>query len=108
MTLIMVTHDVYLKNFASKVITLRDGKISKEEIIPKESRTAAIDDLLMKLEDPKHNSIGEKETFYKLLPGKLKTEERLPTDYPTYSKNIAEMLNQARERKGSIKVGILK
>ena len=51
MTLVMVTHDVYLKNFANKVITLRDGKISKEEEISKEARDAAIAELRAKLED---------------------------------------------------------
>eukprot|EP00835_Amoeboradix_gromovi_P006016 NODE_639_length_5670_cov_0.131754.p2 type:complete len:256 gc:universal NODE_639_length_5670_cov_0.131754:4206-4973(+) len=51
MTMIMVTHDVYLKNFATKVITLRDGKISKEEEISQEQRDAAIFELREKLED---------------------------------------------------------
>eukprot|EP00834_Sanchytrium_tribonematis_P007942 NODE_811_length_3740_cov_1.483251.p2 type:complete len:264 gc:universal NODE_811_length_3740_cov_1.483251:2639-1848(-) len=51
MTMIMVTHDVYLKNFASKVITLRDGKISKEEEIPQERRDAAIIELRNKIEN---------------------------------------------------------
>ena len=38
------------------------------------------------------------------MEGKLKTEERLPTDYPTYSKNVAEMLHKAKERHNSLKV----
>ena len=50
MTMIMVTHDVYLKNFATKVVTLRDGKIAKEEEIPVEARNAAILELKTKLE----------------------------------------------------------
>jgi len=45
MTLIMVTHDVYLKNFADRVIYMRDGKIAKQEIIPFEMKKKALEDL---------------------------------------------------------------
>ena len=58
MTMIMVTHDVYLKNFATKVITLRDGKISKEEEIPQERRDAAILELRQKLDDVIYDSFS--------------------------------------------------
>lgn len=37
-TMIMVTHDVGLKTFANRVVRMADGKISKIEEIPKESR----------------------------------------------------------------------
>jgi len=45
MTLIMVTHDVYLKNFADRVIYMRDGKIAKHEVIPIEMKKKALADL---------------------------------------------------------------
>jgi len=45
MTLIMVTHDVYLKNFADRVIYMRDGKIAKHEVIPIEMKKKALSDL---------------------------------------------------------------
>lgn len=38
------------------------------------------------------------------MPGKLKTEERVPTDYPTYSKNIADLLQKVKESTQSLKV----
>ncbi len=37
-TLVMVTHDVGLKNFADRVIWMRDGKIMRLEVIPEEIR----------------------------------------------------------------------
>jgi len=45
MTLIMVTHDVYLKNFADRVIYMRDGKIAKQEIIPIDIKKKTLEDL---------------------------------------------------------------
>eukprot|EP00732_Lithocolla_globosa_P004619 Lithocolla_globosa_v1_NODE_4355_length_1455_cov_15.122857.p1 type:complete len:310 gc:universal NODE_4355_length_1455_cov_15.122857:1164-235(-) len=41
-TLIMVTHDMYLKNFASRVIWMRDGKIAKEEVVSPKKRAEAM------------------------------------------------------------------
>ena len=46
MTLVMVTHDMYLKNFASRVIWMRDGKITKVDDISTEQREAAFRELL--------------------------------------------------------------
>jgi putative ABC transport system ATP-binding protein len=37
-TLVMVTHDVGLKNFADRVIWMRDGKIMRLEVIPEDIR----------------------------------------------------------------------
>lgn len=41
-TMIMVTHDVGLKTFANRVVRMADGKVSKIEEIPKESRREMI------------------------------------------------------------------
>ncbi|KAJ3089127.1 ABC transporter AbcH.1 [Quaeritorhiza haematococci] len=49
MTMLMVTHDVYLKNFCHKVVYLRDGKLSKVEMVPAERREMALRDLEAKL-----------------------------------------------------------
>ena len=51
MTLVMVTHDLYLKNFADRVIWMRDGKIAKIEVVPAEKRLAAQNALKTKLEE---------------------------------------------------------
>lgn len=44
-TLIMVTHDVALKNFAQRVIRMLDGKVQRIEEVPQEVRNTAIDNL---------------------------------------------------------------
>ena len=49
MTLLMVTHDVYLKNFAHRIIFMRDGKVAREETIPEARRQAALLDLYAKM-----------------------------------------------------------
>jgi len=41
-TMIMVTHDVGLKNFADRIIWMRDGKIQRIEIVPKDKKVEAI------------------------------------------------------------------
>ena len=49
MTMLMVTHDMYLKNFAHRVVWMRDGKIAKIETISTDQRKRALDDLRMKI-----------------------------------------------------------
>ena len=40
-TLVMVTHDMYLKNYASRVFYMRDGKLQRIERIPAAKRAEA-------------------------------------------------------------------
>jgi len=44
-TLLMVTHDVYLKNFASRILYMRDGKLLSTEKIPEQTRREAFREL---------------------------------------------------------------
>lgn len=44
-TLLMVTHDVYLKNFASRILYMRDGKLLRTEKIPEQTRREAFREL---------------------------------------------------------------
>jgi putative ABC transport system ATP-binding protein len=44
-TMIMVTHDVALKNFATRVVRMADGKVSKIQIIPDDTRSQTIKEL---------------------------------------------------------------
>lgn len=54
MTMIMVTHDMYLKNFAHRVIWMRDGKVAKIEAIGQACRDRAMLELKRQLiEDQK-------------------------------------------------------
>lgn len=51
--MIMVTHDMYLKNFAHRVIWMRDGKVAKIEVIDAERRQQAVEGLCLKLSKAK-------------------------------------------------------
>lgn len=78
----MVTHDVYLKNFANRVIYIRDGKVSKQESIHPETRQKAFKDLgdkITELENKKHVN-GQS-----IVVQDVVTETRQPSDYETYS-----------------------
>jgi putative ABC transport system ATP-binding protein len=44
-TMVMVTHDVYMKQYAHRVLYLRDGKIHRIETIEKSVRQRALEDL---------------------------------------------------------------
>ncbi len=37
-TMVMVTHDVYMKEYATRVISFRDGRISREEDVDRALR----------------------------------------------------------------------
>jgi len=77
-TLVMVTHDVGLKNYANRVIWMRDGKIQRIEIIPEERRNAQLDELKQKL------SIGKEKVR---AGGQFSnTELRKPTAYKPITK----------------------
>jgi len=81
-TLVMVTHDVGLKNFANRVIWMRDGKIQRVETIPEEKRTVQLEELSKKL------SAGKE----KIRAGGQfsNTELRKPTAYKPIAKNKIE------------------
>ncbi|KAJ3016957.1 ABC transporter AbcH.1 [Thoreauomyces humboldtii] len=48
-TFVMVTHDVHLKNFAHRVIYMRDGKIQRIEMVRSVKRKEALEDLENKM-----------------------------------------------------------
>jgi ABC-type sulfate/molybdate transport systems ATPase subunit len=102
----MVTHDVSLKNYASKVVRMLDGKIQKIEEINPTIRQNAIQSLKENIEinykniDKKHNdNLGVREGTAKMgnaehheekkedgyeseKKEKKLTERRSPHDYP--------------------------
>lgn len=49
-TMIMVTHDVCLKNFAHRVVRMADGKVNKIEEVPAASRNELISQLTARVE----------------------------------------------------------
>jgi len=79
-TLVMVTHDVGIKNFAHRVIWMRDGKIQNVEKISEKRRK----ERFQKLEDEYEElmkGIKQKRTPYK------NTIVRQPNDYDTHPKH---------------------
>jgi len=84
MTLIMVTHDVYLKNFADRVIYMRDGKIAKHEVIPIEMKKKALSDLdnrINELTKPKNKFAASSSNSN--INGNTIIKKQ--SDYPTYA-----------------------
>jgi len=79
--MVMVTHDVALKNFADRIIWMRDGKIQRIEIVPKHKKqdtVKKVEEELIKLQSKKvisDNQLNKKENIL---------EYRKPTDYKTY------------------------
>ncbi len=77
--MIMVTHDVGLKNFADRIIWMRDGKIQRIEIVDKRKKEEAIRNTQNELAEIKRRR--ENKTF------EVKTEYRRPTDYSTHPRH---------------------
>ena len=94
MTMLMVTHDVYLKNFCHRIIYMRDGKVAKIEIVPKHKRQEAFNDLnlaiekSLKVKNPmsSHDILKSTQSLGNIGPNAC-TEVRDPKDYETYSPN---------------------
>lgn len=101
----MVTHDVSLKNFASKVVRMLDGKIQKVEEIDTTIRQNAIQSLKENIQINYNSTdvnnmdnlgvregtakVGnvdhheeKKEVEFEKKEAKIKTERRSPKDYP--------------------------
>jgi len=78
-TLVMVTHDVGLKNFANRVIWMRDGKIQNVEKISEKKRQKRLQELEGEHEELL-KGVKQKHTPYQ------NTVIRHPVDYDTHPK----------------------
>jgi len=78
-TLVMVTHDVGLKNFANRVIWMRDGKILNVESISEKRRKQRVKELNDDYEELM-KGVKQKRTSFK------NTYVRQPQDYDTHPK----------------------
>jgi len=93
-TCVMVTHDVSLKNFADRVIWMRDGKILRVETVAPELRKKKFEELDRSIEfykkgDKQMNKVAFKNTVL-----------RNPTDYfthPNYRKKEPVVYNFEKE-----------
>lgn len=76
LTMVMVSHDVYMKQYAHRVIYIRDGKVNTTETVDATVRQRAWTELQEALR--KANN-GEDEQRVAV------SEQRKPEDYPTFS-----------------------
>ncbi|KAJ3041155.1 ABC transporter AbcH.1 [Rhizophlyctis rosea] len=74
MTLIMVTHDVYLKNFAHRVVYMRDGKVHRVEVVPESRRRVAVEELERRVGGGGGKEVEEEDGQKEVMP--LKEEEQ--------------------------------
>jgi putative ABC transport system ATP-binding protein len=92
-TLVMVTHDVALKNFAHRVIRMLDGKIQRIEEVSPDLRISAIDNLKSSLAQ------YSEEVNTKLGAGGQVTNEFALGVRPGANTNPESRLNEVTERR---------
>lgn len=80
----MVTHDVHLKNVATRVLYLRDGKLSREELVSASKRNNVLRSIEEKLESMKRDKRGVTKSN-ESASGQVLCETRKPSDYPTFN-----------------------
>jgi len=88
-TLVMVTHDVGLKNFADRVVWMRDGKIARIEQNSLKTRQEAyskLDSALAEIERQKEEKLQQGDGR---LPPPRVTETRNPRDYIVLQNQLA-------------------
>jgi len=82
-TMVMVTHDVALKNFADRTIWMRDGKIQRIEVVSKQRKVDAIrkleEELAIQQAKKQAKATGEAKPISNLV------EVRKPMDYKTHA-----------------------
>lgn len=76
LTMVMVTHDVYMKQYAHRVIYIRDGKVSTTETVHSSVRQRAWNELQESLRKTNTGTEEQKTST---------TEQRTPQDYATFS-----------------------
>jgi len=86
-TMVMVTHDVGLKNFADRIIWMRDGKIQRIENVPVQSKVDAIKKNEEDLQRLRNRKIRDSHG--------TKTEYRNPKEYLTHSFYLHQKSTQA-------------
>ena len=89
--MVMVTHDVALKNFADRIIWMRDGKIQRIEQVAKHKKLEAI----RKVDEEIQNAQQKKQL---VASGQFKRQEgvieyRKPTDYKPHSHYVKSGMN---------------
>jgi len=96
-TMVMVTHDEYMKQYATRIFNVSDGKINKTQVVKKENREKAIDTLRAQLKQYElgNDGIGVRmavESKEGVDQNKL-SETRAIGDYP-FIKYMVNRLNE--------------
>jgi len=109
MTLVMVTHDMYLKNFADRVVWMRDGKVQRIEKVDKKKRMEAFRELesnsQVQLSDVSTATSAQGTASVSALTGTegwSHTEVREPLNYRMFSKS-SDAANSKKKKKSSKK-----
>ena len=91
-TMVMITHDEYMKRYADRVIHVMDGKINREEKISKEVNINALKELEESIANHKTDTdgVGVREGATTGLTEGI-TQTRTPDDYPMYSRILQKM-----------------
>uniref|UniRef100_A0A7S1Q5D0 ABC transporter domain-containing protein n=1 Tax=Neobodo designis TaxID=312471 RepID=A0A7S1Q5D0_NEODS len=90
LTMAMVTHDVYMKQYANRVLYLRDGKVHRVEEVGELTRNAALSELseLVARDQERlkaKRSGNASDTVGGIHRGTAREVLRNPSDYATYS-----------------------
>ena len=85
LTMAMVTHDVYMKAYASRILYLRDGRVSRIEECDPAARDAAIADLNATVARENAEAAARAAGHDVGAVAKTTSEVRRPSDYGTYS-----------------------
>ena len=81
-TMIMVTHDVGLKNFAHRVVKMADGKVNKIKVTPPEARQEIISNLNQRVEAIHAGTGGDQLMIREGISTPLDQQEtRIPDNY---------------------------
>eukprot|EP00743_Colponemidia_sp_Colp-15_P013775 GILK01016120.1.p1 GENE.GILK01016120.1~~GILK01016120.1.p1 ORF type:complete len:249 (+),score=30.49 GILK01016120.1:92-748(+) len=84
LTMVMVTHDVYMKPYADRILYLRDGRVANIEEVPNKVKKMAYQQLLEKVEI-EQQQIGEHTEQVDETGKKATTVIRTKKDYDTAS-----------------------
>ena len=100
-TMVMVTHDEYMKQYANRVIHIIDGKINREERVNPEVNKKAIRDLEAEIKKIE-SGLGDVKRGAEVA-GDIRTQVRKITDYDfvQFQKRKAEMRMRQSQLSGS-------
>lgn len=95
LTMVMVSHDVYMKQYANRVLYIRDGKVHNVEEVNREVRERAWEELQTAVAGVKKNDAETKAAV---------SDVRVPENYSTFSAQRAFCLDDDLEMQNVVDV----